>query len=216
MGDPALNDAVLEAIERLPDRVDCPGLMPCISTVAPIGRDGWFDRLTEIKRRAFPGGRFQMQFSLHTTDEPSRRHLVPIRCWSHEQIARFGERFFVPGDRRLTLNFAPAVGLPLDPAALTRWFDPEIWAVKLTPINPTAAALASGLEGRIDPHDESGCRRVADGFRARGYETILSIGELDENAIGSNCGMYVDRLRRASEDAGHRPARRAAATRAAH
>jgi len=28
-------------------------------------------------------------------------------------------------------------------------------------------------------------------FEGLGYETILSIGEVRENAIGSNCGMYV-------------------------
>jgi len=27
-----------------------------------------------------------------------------------------------------------------------------------------------------------------------GYEVILSVGELEENKIGSNCGMYIQRF----------------------
>jgi 23S rRNA (adenine2503-C2)-methyltransferase len=30
-------------------------------------------------------------------------------------------------------------------------------------------------------------------FKREGYEVILSIGELDENRIGSNCGQFVQR-----------------------
>jgi len=67
--------------------------------------------------------------------------------------------------------------------------------VKLTPINPTFAASQSGMTELIDPSDPAACAAVADRFRNCGFETILSIGELDENRIGSNCGMRVRALR---------------------
>ena len=110
-------------------------------------------------------------------------------------MAGWGDRFHRPGDRKVTLNFAAAQGLPLDPDALLRHFSPERFAVKLTPINPTSSSREAGLAGAIDPGDEAGCRRIAAGFEARGYQTILSIGELRENAIGSNCGMFVASMR---------------------
>ena len=34
----------------------------------------------------------------------------------------------------------------------------------------------------------------AEALREAGYETILSIGEVRENRIGSNCGMYASRF----------------------
>ena len=49
MGEPALNDAVLDVLEELPRRYDAPGLMPSISSVAPFGTDAFFERLLEIK-----------------------------------------------------------------------------------------------------------------------------------------------------------------------
>lgn len=106
-------------------------------------------------------------------------------------MASYGEAFFAPGDRKVTLNFAAARGLPLDPERIASRFSPERFLIKLTPINPTRRAVRSGLETRIDPGNAAGSRRVAERFRAAGYETILSIGELAENEIGSNCGMYV-------------------------
>jgi 23S rRNA (adenine2503-C2)-methyltransferase len=194
MGDPALNDAVLEVLEVLPRRLELPGLMPCLSTVAPRGRDAFFARLLRIKQELYPAGRFQMQFSVHTTSAAARRRLVPIPTWSLADMAAYGDRFFAPGDRKVTLNFAPARGLPLEPKRLTALFSPDRFAVKLTPINPTAAAARSGLVGLVDPADEAGCRELVRRFEAAGYDTILSIGDLRENAIGSNCGMHVARM----------------------
>lgn len=191
MGDPAFNDAVLDAIEALPSRLDIPGFLPSISTVAPAGRERFFERLIAIKQELFPEGRFQMQFSLHTTDQEARKMLVPVRTWSFERMAEFGERFVRPEDRKIALNFAAPAGYPLDPESLAKTFPPEKFLIKLTPINPTRAAGRSGLVGVIDPSDPVRCEVIADSFRAAGYDTLVSIGELDENIIGSNCGMYA-------------------------
>jgi 23S rRNA (adenine2503-C2)-methyltransferase len=40
---------------------------------------------------------------------------------------------------------------------------------------------------------------VADTLRQAGYEVIISIGDLEENQIGSNCGQYVRRHLEARE-----------------
>lgn len=191
MGDPALNEAVLDVLEDLPRKYELPGLMPCISTIAPTGCERFFDRLLAIKDAYFRDGRFQMQFSLHSTDEEARRRLIPARTWDLRQIAEFGDRFYRKGDRRITLNFAPAEGQPLEPSRLVPLFSPDRFMIKLTPINPTLAAGRSGLTGLIDPADEGSCRAIAEEFEAHGFETLLSIGELRENLIGSNCGMFV-------------------------
>jgi 23S rRNA (adenine2503-C2)-methyltransferase len=195
MGEPSLNDAVLEVLEELPRRLELPGLMPCFSTIAPRGRERFFERLTAIKRARYGRGRFQMQFSVHTTDERARRTLIPAKTWSLGEIAAFGDRFFDEGDRKITLNFAPALKTPLDPTVLAGLFSPDRFLVKLTPINPTRAAKRAGLSGLIDPTDEAGCLAIRGRFEALGFETILSIGALEENEIGSNCGMYVARVR---------------------
>jgi 23S rRNA (adenine2503-C2)-methyltransferase len=193
MGDPAFNTEVLGALEELPNRFDMPGLIPSISTIAPRGCESFFQELLAIKQKRFSGGRFQMQFSVHSTDEKARRRLIPIQTWSLKEMAAWGNRFFEPNDRKITLNFAAARGMPLSAKKLKSVFSNKRFLVKLTPINPTRAALKSGLKSLIDPTDEAACEKVVRSFEAMGFETILSIGELEENQIGSNCGMYVSR-----------------------
>ena len=191
MGEPALNKAVLEALGELPGRIHAPGLIPSISTIAPRGADAFFERLVDVKNRLYANGRFQFQFSIHTTNAALRDQLIPVRKWTFEQMAAYGERFLRPGDRKITLNFALAEGMPVEPEVLLRHFDPECYLVKITPVNPTCQAVRNGLASYIDPHRPEGRTEVADRLIAAGYDVIVSIGDVRENQIGSNCGQYV-------------------------
>ena len=63
-------------------------------------------------------------------------------------------------------------------------------------MNPTANAVAHGLRSVIDGHHPESARDLVAAFEAAGFTTILSIGEMEENRIGSNCGQYVRAMRR--------------------
>ncbi len=194
MGDPAFNPAVLDVLERLPVRYDAPGLIPCISTVAPHETDAFFEKLTEVKNRLYPDGSFQMQFSLHTSSEDARRKLVPVRTWSFRQMSDWGSNFYSSGDRKIALNFAPVEDFPLKPSIIADIFSPEHFMIKLTPVNPTRSSKHEGRVGTIDPDDPSSADCLVSEFQSAGFDTILSIGETRENQIGSNCGMYVGQV----------------------
>ncbi len=90
MGEPALNMAVLEMLETLPNDINAPGLMPSLSTIAPHGTDEFFNRLIEIKDQIYPRGKFQFQVSIHTTDQKLRDQLIPVKKWDFEKISQFG------------------------------------------------------------------------------------------------------------------------------
>ncbi len=191
MGEPSLNMAVLEALEELPRRYQTRGLMPSISTIAPHGTDAFFERLIDVKDRLYPGGRFQFQYSIHTTDMALRDKLIPVRKWDFARMAEYGERFYRIGDRKITLNFALAAGSPIEADALTLYFDPARYLIKLTPVNPTSRATRNNLASRIDPTHPETAESVTRPLMDAGYEVIVSIGEAEENEIGSNCGQYV-------------------------
>jgi 23S rRNA (adenine2503-C2)-methyltransferase len=191
MGEPALNDAVLSVLQALPERYQAPGIMPSISTVAPHGRDQFFDQLKRIKDEHYPRGSFQFQISIHTSDPALRDEIIPVRKWDFAQIAAFGERYLESGDRKITLNAALAAGMPLDATELRRFFDPEIFLFKITPLNPTHRASKHQLRSHIDPYAEVDRDSVIEALRGEGYQVIVSIGEVEENLIGSNCGQFV-------------------------
>jgi 23S rRNA (adenine2503-C2)-methyltransferase len=191
MGEPALNMAVLDVLEQLPRRYNAPGLMPSVSTIAPHGADAFFEGLLDIKNRLYANRRFQFQYSIHTTDVALRDKLIPVRKWSFAQMSTYGERFYRLGDRKITLNFALADGMPVEPDVMLHYFDPERYLVKITPVNPTCHAVQNGLSTHIDPYRPETGQAVEQSLTEAGYDVIVSIGEVEENAIGSNCGQYV-------------------------
>jgi 23S rRNA (adenine2503-C2)-methyltransferase len=192
VGEPSLNPAVLDVLNELPRRYDAPGLLPAVSSIAPVGCDEFFERLRDIKDHLYPNGRFQLQFSIHTTDESLRDRLIPMRKWGFDRIGDYGAGFRVSGDRKVTLNFALARGAPVDPDVLLRWFDPSDFLIKITPVNPTHRALMNGIVSHVDPGREEAGVEI-ERLRSAGYDVLLSIGELEENRIGSNCGQYIQR-----------------------
>ena len=191
MGEPAFNMAVLDVLEELPQRYNAPGLMPSISTIAPHGTDAFFEGLLDVKNRLYSNRRFQFQYSIHTTDVTLRDKLIPVRKWSFADMAAYGERFYRRGDRKITLNFALAEGMPVEPDVMLHYFDPERYLVKITPVNPTCHAVQNGLSTHIDPYRPETGQAVAQSLTEVGYDVIVSIGEAEENEIGSNCGQYV-------------------------
>ncbi|HIE05866.1 MAG TPA: radical SAM protein [bacterium (Candidatus Stahlbacteria)] len=189
VGEPALNNAVLDVLDSLPDLYHAPGLISCLSTIAPQGSEDFFDRLMEIKKRRYPK-RFQLQFSIHSTDVRIRNRLIPFPKWDLEKIGRYGEEFYDRGGRKVTLNFAVGDGIVIDPDKLLKIFNPDAFLIKITPINPTIAATKHGLKTDITVLPE-----VVERIRSSGFEVIFSIGELEENRIGSNCGQYFRRYK---------------------
>ena len=195
LGEPAYNPAVLEVLAEMPRRLSIPGLLPSLSTVAPRGREVFFDQLLYLKRDLYPES-FQLQFSLHSSDQACRDRLVPVRKWSFAEIAAYGERFFDRGGRKLTLNFALGRDIPLDAEELARHFSPEYFLVKITPVNPTVLAQRNRIGSALD-EEEDRAAVLEESLKKRGYQVIISIGERAENAIGSNCGQFVNDFRRA-------------------
>ena len=191
VGEPAFNDHVLEVLEALPSEYDAPGLIPSVSTVAPRGREKFFDRLLAIKQKHYRNGRFQLQFSIHTTDAEKRARLIPAPKWGFEEIAAYGRRFHEEGDRKITLNFALMDGYPVEPKVVAEHFDPSTFLVKITPLNPTKKARANKLTPAFDPCESNPVQPLVDEFKRLGFDVLVSIGELEENRIGSNCGQFV-------------------------
>ncbi|MDA3862944.1 MAG: radical SAM protein [Deltaproteobacteria bacterium] len=191
MGDPLFNFAVPEVLRVIPERYQVTGrTIVSLSTIAPHNCLEQLQEIVRIKDQYYSGGNFQFQFSLHTTCEQERRKLVPVKTLSFSQMAQFGQYFQRPGDQKITLNFAAVQGFPLEADKLARIFSPKHFLIKLTPVNPTFSSRKNKLKGVIEPGNRKNNLKIINLFKRAGYDVILSIGDLQENEIGSNCGMY--------------------------
>ena len=193
MGEPALNKAVLDVLRELPARYSGQAIIPVLSTIAPRGTDQFFKELLEIKNTLYGNSLFQLQFSIHSSDERVRDRLIPVRKWTFKQIAGYGERFISGNDRKVTLNFALAENIPVDPKIIRDYFDPALFFLKLTPVNPTYSALKNNIVSSINPWENTEQPEFIDELKEYGYNVLLSIGEPEENLIGSNCGQFVQK-----------------------
>lgn len=191
VGDPAFNPQILEVIKNLPSLYKVPSLIPSISSVAPYGCDSFFESLIEIKNKYYSSGRFQLQFSAHTTDEVLRDRIIPIKKWDLKKIAQYGQLFYKKGDRKIILNFALAKNFELSREKIEKLFNPDIFIIKVTPVNPTISALKNNIISYIDPYSTVQNYPLLEEVEKAGYEVLVSIGELEENKIGSNCGQFI-------------------------
>ena len=192
MGEPSLNKAVLTVLDELPQRYEFKNFIPSLSTIAPSGFDDFFASLLEIKNTWYRKN-FQLQFSIHSTNQEQRDFLTPLKKWSFKEIANYGNQFYNLGNRKITLNFALATNSIVEPETLLDYFDPRIFLIKITPVNPTFNAVANNIDSFI----KSGVHeyKIIDELRMVGFEVILCLGELEENYIGSNCGQYIYSLK---------------------
>lgn len=197
MGEPAFNPFVLDFLEEIPGRYRYRHFIPSLSTIAPHGTEKFFERLLGIKKRLYDET-FQLQFSIHTLDPEQRETMIPVKKWSFAAMQDYAKDFYSAGGKKLTLNFALTRGSVLDPEQLSKHFGSDVFLIKITPVNPTAKARKNGIDSLISRH--AGSYKVVEDLRAAGYEVILSIGEWEENQIGSNCGQYVNGIEAGSID----------------
>ena len=71
---------------------------------------------------------------------------------------------------------------------------PKHFAVKLTPINPTARSEKHGLRTRLRSEAEAEVDDAIECLRNMGYDVIRSVGDPKEDQIGSNCGQTLRML----------------------
>jgi len=196
MGEPAFNMAVIDVLEQLPHRYNAENILPVVSTIAPKGTSKFFERLFEVKNGLYETN-FQLQFSIHSTDRKLRDWLMPVKKWGLDRIASYGEKFYNRGGRKITLNFALSTDTIIDQDEMLKYFDPEKFLIKITPVNPTYQSIMNNITSSITPEQTES--EIIALLKAAGYDVILSIGEWEENQIGSNCGQLITRYLKEKE-----------------
>ena len=79
--------------------------------------------------------------------------------------------------------------MELNPNVLLDNFNPDKFFIKITPINPTFNSNRNDLSTVFS--DKSINETILNSVKDAGYQVLLSIGEVEENKIGSNCGQHI-------------------------
>lgn len=192
MGEPTWNPAVLDATKWLKTHIDpeyC--IHPVVSTIMPRGNE-WLKTFIHtwcrLKNRLLRG-EAGLQLSINSTDETERARMFNGNAHRLEDIARIMEGI-IPHGRKITLNFAVA-GYAIDASTLLKYFDPEYYLIKLTPMHKTMSCGKRGLEtpgdyttyAPYDTHEKE--------LRAAGYDVLVFIASREEDEGRITCGNAI-------------------------
>lgn len=192
MGEPTFNPAVLDHAKWMKEHIDPEyATHPVVTTMMPKGNE-WLKTFihawVRIKNRVYRGNA-GLQISINTTDEAVRENIFHGNALPLWQIARLFDGC-VPVGRKFTLNFA-VCEWPIETDVLLRYFDPDRFLVKLTPMHVTKAALQHGHETPGDYTDPKSYGAVRDALIRAGYEVLVFVTSQDEDLSRITCGNAI-------------------------
>ncbi len=192
MGEPTWNPDVLDATKWLKTHIDPEyKIHPVVSTMMPrknIWLKTFIHTWMRMKNRLF-GGEAGLQLSINSTSESERDEMFNGNESSLFEISKIMDGI-IPNGRKITLNFAVA-GYEIDPKILLRYFDPENYVIKLTPMHKTNAAMKNGIETKGDytmlqPYEE-----YEKSLKQVGYDVLVFIASSYEDLSCITCGNAI-------------------------
>jgi 23S rRNA (adenine2503-C2)-methyltransferase len=192
MGEPSWNPNVLDVTRWFKTHLDPEyKIHPVVSTMMPKHNE-WLKTFIHtwmrMKNRLL-GGEAGLQLSINSTDERERRYMFSGNSHSLEQIGRIMDGI-VPSGRKITLNFAVA-DYEINPDVLLKYFDPDDYLIKLTPMHKTAQALQNGIETSGDYTTMYPYQNYEERLKRAGYDVLVFIASEYEDLGRITCGNAI-------------------------
>lgn len=192
MGEPTFNPNVLDATKWLKTHIDPEyKIHPVVSTIMPI-RNEWLKTFIHtwmrIKNRLLQG-EAGLQLSINSTSQEERNRMFSYNAHSLEDIAKIMEGI-IPNGRKITLNFAVA-DYEIDPNVLLKYFDPDDYLIKLTPMHKTHTAMRNNIKTNGDYTAYYPYRKHEDALKKAGYDVLVFIASEYEDLGRITCGNAI-------------------------
>ena len=192
MGEPTFNPNVLDATKWLKTHIDPEfKIHPVVSTIMPM-RNQWLKTFIHtwmrMKNRLL-NGNAGLQLSINSTNEEERIVIFGGCAHTLEGIARIMEGI-IPSGRKITLNFAVA-GFEIDPSVLLKYFDPDDFIIKLTPMHRTDLAEKNGIKTIGDYTTYYPYKKHEEELKAAGYDVLVFVASKEEDESRITCGNAI-------------------------
>jgi 23S rRNA (adenine2503-C2)-methyltransferase len=191
MGEPTWNPAVLECARWLHGLSDF-NPHPVVSTMMPGNNkllQPFLRKWMYIKNEIYQGNA-GLQLSINSTDEEERMEAFCNNAHSLLGISIIMDSLPKPVGRKITLNFAVA-NYTVDPYVLLKYFNPDHYIIKLTPMHKTATAVSQGITTSGDYTSPEPYEILRDKLKQAGYEVLVFIASRDEDEGRITCGNAI-------------------------
>lgn len=192
MGEPTWNPNVLDATKWFKTHIDPEfKIHPVVSTMMPK-KNEWLKTFIHtwmrMKNRLL-GGEAGLQISINSTDEDERRLMFNHNAHSLLDISRIMDGI-IPYGRKITLNFALA-GYEIDPKVLLKYFNPQDYVIKLTPMHKTDEAIKNNIKTTGDYTTYHPYKEDEERLKEAGYDVLVFIASEYEDLGRITCGNAI-------------------------
>jgi 23S rRNA (adenine2503-C2)-methyltransferase len=190
MGEPTWNPAVLECGRWL-EGLTSYNPHPVVSTMMPKKNGKLREFIVDwmkIKNGIYSGNA-GLQLSINSTNEGERREMFSGNACTLEEISTIMQGI-KPVGRKITLNFAVA-DYTVDPDVLLKYFDPQHYIIKLTPMHKTATAVESNIVTQGNYTTPEPYIMLRDELKRAGYDVLVFIASRDEDEGRITCGNAI-------------------------
>lgn len=198
MGEPSWNPNVLESARWFKEHLSRGGngetvynVHPVVSTMMPK-KNEWLKTFIHtwmrIKNRIYEGNA-GLQLSINSTCSSEREIMFNGNALELSEIADI-MKGIIPFGRKITLNFAVA-DYEINPDVLLKYFNPEWYIIKLTPMHKTKTAITNNIKTKGDYTSFYPYKKIEESLKNIGYDVIVFIASKEEDESGITCGNAI-------------------------
>lgn len=192
MGEPSWNPHVLDAAKWMHEHLnDKFKVHPVVSTMMPK-KNEWLRTFIHtwmrIKNRVYEGNA-GLQLSINSTNDIERNAMFNNNCCDFPTIAKIMSGV-IPRGRKITLNFAVA-SYEINPDILLKYFDPDDYLIKLTPMHKTAKCIEGGIATEGDYATYAPYEIHESALKKAGYDVLVFIASEYEDLGRITCGNAI-------------------------
>ncbi len=192
MGEPTFNPFVLDATKWLKTHIDPEfKIHPVVSTMLPKNNE-WLKTFIHtwirIKNRLLKG-EAGLQLSINSTNEKERELIFNKQALPLDEIPKLMDGS-IPNGRKFTLNFAIA-DWEIDADKLLKYFSPDDYIIKLTPMHKTSTAEKNNIKTTGDYTTYYPYKEIENKLKSAGYDVLVFIASKEEDESRITCGNAI-------------------------
>jgi len=192
MGEPTFNPNVISVACMFAEGKAWTNVHPVVSTMMPRKNKNlkeFIQAWMYIKNHIY-NGNAGLQLSINTTSAPQREKAFGGNACTLSEISEI-MRDIKPRGRKITLNFALADEYIIDPQELLKYFNPDHYLCKITPMHETNSCVDNNIHTSEGYNLYQAYKPIEEDLKAAGYDVIVFVPSLEEDLGRITCGNAI-------------------------
>jgi len=192
MGEPTFNRNIIGATMIIIREYNNTHLIhPVISTMFPNKNKNIAEFINDwvMIKNIVLKGEAGLQISINSTEEKERSRIFNKNACTIPDISKIMDRFR-PIGRKFTLNF-PIADFTINAEVIAKYFSPEKYMIKLTPMHKSITALKNKIKTKGDYTTIYPYTKIEKDFKKYGFDVLVFLASWHEDMSRITCGNAI-------------------------